>query len=564
MSLHRSKTVFLFSLILLLNGCCNDKLSLALDRAEALQDEYPDSALSILDSVMISSKTREDQRARYALIKTYVEANLQNLPSYDDSLINVAAEYYKGAGTASESVKAYFYKAEINYYNGNHAEAMKCALESLEWNEKVSDMRFKAKAYDLIGNIYSDAGNYPQAITYSKKAAALFKSLELRANELYAWMDVTKAYSQDDTTEQKAVELLDSLKENFKDMDSTALGVLHYRYIYPLYLLGRHNEGYRHYQKALSYWNGADLLESKPLVADMFTNIGMFDSAAYYLEKERQMNPDYDNDVNYHFALLNLADSLHDTPLYYKEVMTFSELERQNVRTAMRDEISLIERDFQRDRAQKVMITNERNKLIFIFVIAILVISALFLIVVMRQRHRQKLQEMRDYMNVTVAEMEGIKETLNKMQDTNVEIPLKTIDSFCEEYYRWNDMDDKDTIEKQREIIKGFQCALARMRDKEYMGSLQSALDRHNNDIFKHLHGLEKQLKDMDMIMLTYLIAGFSIRSVALICNTNEANVYTRWSRLGKTLEKYNGENRERFVRILDCTPTGRPKPAKN
>lgn len=210
------------------------------------------------------------------------------------------------------------------------------------------------------------------------------------------------------------------------------------------------------------------------------------------------------------------------------------------------------------------MITNERNKLIFIFVIAILVISALFLIVVMRQRHRLKLQEMRDYMNVTVAEMEGIKETLNKMQDTNVEIPLKTIDSFCEEYYRWNDMDDKDTIEKQSEIIKGFQCALARMRDKEYMGSLQSALDRHNNDIFKHLHGLEKQLKDMDMIMLTYLIAGFSIRSVALICNTNEANVYTRWSRLGKTLEKDYGENRERFVRILDCTPTGRPKPAKN
>ena len=90
----------------------------------------------------------------------------------------------------------------------------------------------------------------------------------------------------------------------------------------------------------------------------------------------------------------------------------------------MREEISLIERDFQRDRAQKVMIANERNKLIFIFVIAILVISALFLIVVMRQRHRLKLQEMRDYMNVTVAEMEGIKETLNKMQDTNVEIPL--------------------------------------------------------------------------------------------------------------------------------------------
>lgn len=564
MSSLRNLTVFIISVISLLSGCGEDKVSQAMKYAETIQDTHADSALSILESIAIKDIPGEAQRAKYALLKIYVKANLHLLIPADSNLINIAVDYYTNNKMAGDAVKACFYKADIIYDAGDYAGAMRYALKSLEWNENANDQRFRAKAYELIGYIYSHANNHPQSIIYSKKAAAIFKTLGLKSNEFNSLLSVARSYSQDDTSESKAVELLDSLEQSSIEVDSTLLGVLHYEYIYPLYLLGQHHNSYKHYQKALSYWNGADLLESKPLVADMFINIGMFDSAAYYLEKERQMNPDYDNDVNYHFALLNLADSLHDTPLYYKEVMTFSELERQNVRTAMRDEISLIERDFQRDRAQKVMITNERNKLIFIFVIAILVISALFLIVVMRQRHRQKLQEMRDYMNVTVAEMEGIKETLNKMQDTNVEIPLKTIDSFCEEYYRWNDMDDKDTIEKQREIIKGFQCALARMRDKEYMGSLQSALDRHNNDIFKHLHGLEKQLKDMDMIMLTYLIAGFSIRSVALICNTNEANVYTRWSRLGKTLEKYNGENRERFVRILDCTPTGRPKPAKN
>ncbi len=61
--------------------------------------------------------------------------------------------------------------------------------------------------------------------------------------------------------------------------------------------LGRHHEGYEHYRKALSYWKGEDRLESNPLVADMFTNIGMYDSAAYYLEQERLINPDYDNDA---------------------------------------------------------------------------------------------------------------------------------------------------------------------------------------------------------------------------------------------------------------------------
>ncbi len=55
-------------------------------------------------------------------------------------------------------------------------------------------------------------------------------------------------------------------------------------------------------------------------------------------------------DATYHFALRNLADSLGDIPLFYKEVMTFSELERADVRAAMRDEVSLIERDFEHDR----------------------------------------------------------------------------------------------------------------------------------------------------------------------------------------------------------------------
>lgn len=66
-------------------------------------------------------------------------------------------------------------------------------------------------------------------------------------------------------------------------------------------------DAYNHYRKALSYWNGEDLFDNKPFVAKMFTNIGMYDSAAYYLGQERMINPDYDNDLNYHSALLALA-----------------------------------------------------------------------------------------------------------------------------------------------------------------------------------------------------------------------------------------------------------------
>lgn len=381
-------------ILLTMAGCGGDRVSQALDRAEAIKDDYADSALAILESIPSNTIRDDAQRARLVLLKTYVKANLCQLSECDDSLISVVADYYDKEKMHSEAVMAYFYKADILSRADDYPEAMKNVLKSLEWNDKANDSRFRAKAYDLIGDIYSHASNYPQAISYNRKAAHIFKGLGRKNNEFYSLISAARSYSQDDTTESVAVELLDSLRDNFRNMDSTALGLLHYRYIYPLYLLGRHHEGYEHYRKALSYWKGEDRLESKPLVADMFTNIGMYDSAAYYLEQERLINPDYDNDATYHFALRNLADSLGDIPLFYKEVMTFSELERADVRAAMRDEVSLIERDFEHDRAERARVRSVTIKLIAIFAVVLMAMAGIFAFFLIRQRHHLRVLEL--------------------------------------------------------------------------------------------------------------------------------------------------------------------------
>lgn len=344
----------------------------------------PDEVIKYDDFVSPGSENavKEAGRARYALLKTYVKANLQQLVAGDSSLIDIAVDYYEDKGMADEAAMASFYKADITYSAGDYAGAMRHALKSLEWNENACNQRFRAKTYDLISDIHSSVFNYEQGAAYGIQAARLFSKCKLRKNQLYSLIKVANAYAHDDFMEDKAVELLDSLQENFRDADSTALGMLHYRYRYPLNLSGRHQDAYNHYRKALSYWNGEDLFDNKPFVAKMFTNIGMYDSAAYYLGQERMINPDYDNDLNYHSALLALADSLGDVALYNKEVRRVSELERENVRFAMRDEVSLIERDFEHDRAEREHLKKERNKLVFIFAGIFTVVVGLLLIVI--------------------------------------------------------------------------------------------------------------------------------------------------------------------------------------
>ena len=59
--------IFCFLLI----AACDDmdKVSPALDRAQALQDDHADSALAILDSLRIEDMEDDAIRARYALMK---------------------------------------------------------------------------------------------------------------------------------------------------------------------------------------------------------------------------------------------------------------------------------------------------------------------------------------------------------------------------------------------------------------------------------------------------------------------------------------------------------------
>ena len=592
--------VLVFCFLLMASGCGGDDASRTLDRAEASKDNHADSALAIIDSIHIDDIRDEAVRARYALLKTYVKANLQQLAAGDSSLIDIAVGYYEDKGMADEATMASFYKAEITYSAGDYAGAMRHALKSLEWNENARDQRFRAKTYDLISDIYSSVFNYTQGVAYGRRAASVFSGLGLKKNELYSLMGVANAYAHDDFMEDKAVELLDSLQENFRDADSTALGMLHYRYRYPLNLLGRHEDAYNHYRKAISYWKGEDLFDNKPFVADMFTSVGMYDSAAYYLEQERLINPDYDNDLNYHSALCALADSLGDVALYNKEVRRVSELERENVRFAMRDEVSLIERDFEHDRAEREHLKKERNKLVFIFAGIFTVVVGLLLIVIMRQKHRLKVEqlqqkeaetrqqneellqkeaatrqeneklhereaetmkamdELQTRLQGVMLESEAIKRLNANAKDISVVKPLLALDALYNEFFTMMDMGKSVGERRYLQIIDRFNKEIEKMRAPSYIRRLQKHLDPRNDGIFTHLRGRRKQPNEEDMKMLTYLVAGFSMRTVCLFCGLKEDNNYARKKRLMDRLKQTDPEGYDILQRILKRSPAER------
>lgn len=98
---YLSFIVIALSLLLLAASCGSDKrVDDALQAADELIFVAPDSALIMLDSLNLTDASHA-QRARHALLLTKAREKA-NIVISDDSLINIAVDYYRGCVTVSK------------------------------------------------------------------------------------------------------------------------------------------------------------------------------------------------------------------------------------------------------------------------------------------------------------------------------------------------------------------------------------------------------------------------------------------------------------------------------
>ena len=144
-------------LIILFSSCTEHKFqtTIILDKAAELIEMNPDSSLSILNTLKLDNLSINEERARYALLKSMaLDKNFIDVTN--DSLTSIALSYYKKHGTPDEKLKAYYYNC-IVYLN---AEDYEYALDNCLTAEKYVD---KCIDYVSIGRLYNT-----KMIIYSK------------------------------------------------------------------------------------------------------------------------------------------------------------------------------------------------------------------------------------------------------------------------------------------------------------------------------------------------------------------------------------------------------------
>lgn len=167
---------------------CNGKTdyNTQLARADLLMVSQPDSALHMLENMPADSLRTEADRAYHALLLT--QARDKNyIVQTDDSLIQVAVQYYDAHKIAPLQARAYYYWGSFYRDKNNYSQALdKYDIALSHINDRPENAELKASLYSNLGYLYYTQGLNCEADSIYQQAEVLAKSQKDTASLCYA------------------------------------------------------------------------------------------------------------------------------------------------------------------------------------------------------------------------------------------------------------------------------------------------------------------------------------------------------------------------------------------
>lgn len=180
----------LVSLISVIAHSCGDTITTpSLLEAERLAEAYPDSALSILDSLTPATLRNDDERMLRRLL--ILEANDRNeISQKDDKEITALLDYFiKGDRLQRIHPLVYYYAGRVYSDQNEYAKALGYYKKALRSMDKKRDIMLERRIHSQISYIFDTNGIYRHALRELKIYSALSDSI--------AFLDSTKLNIED-------------------------------------------------------------------------------------------------------------------------------------------------------------------------------------------------------------------------------------------------------------------------------------------------------------------------------------------------------------------------------
>lgn len=279
----------LFLLLLLVSCQQDNEYTRLLSHTDSIMYVHPDSALLLLNSIKAPQTMRAANRAWYALLLT--QAKHKNwIDVTNDSLIQVAVEYYKDGKDKKQEARAYYYLGCIYDNMQNVVSATDAYLKALkiEQNE-TNDAKLLTMIYESLAECYRSQGFYSKAMEMYRTSYKTNIVNNEQKNILFPLQGIGEIFMYQEQWDSAAYYCNKVIEKSRMLGDSSwvSAGLNNLAHVY--YNQKKYPNAYqaalRSIHKNPNYKD--DMTSNYFLLGDILAKLGQYDSARYYLSLSR-------------------------------------------------------------------------------------------------------------------------------------------------------------------------------------------------------------------------------------------------------------------------------------
>jgi tetratricopeptide (TPR) repeat protein len=529
-------------LLLFSVACDKSNADEKLNEVEAILEDHPDSALVMLNHIVIP-KTKS-ATAHYNLLLT--EAKYKNR-LVDTCLNNIleASSYYDISGNTQFKVRALYQLGVVYFNRSEYDKSIVAFLKTEKIAKTIDNKKMLGLIYRGIADSFDRLMDWSSALNYYKKSYNVFCQLQYPVYKNFALCDLARAYfatSDYDKAIETATKAIADCEINSCELRSNALRIIGKSYIEK-----------EEYAQVLNIFKKLVKAYPENALPEDYIHLGI----AYLENNDVKMAKicqhkvcsldSTEKGLQYEIARYNMDYKLALNTL---ESIVYSE-ESELSKLWHRNYASTISNYYQaQEKANESLVANERKTKVIILLICIFLFSLCclfyyFKVHLLKKRIEQTLliaQNLReiitekdyrvDQLEKQLYEKITAEKTARAEIRTMLSSKFSTLDKLCDAYYTYNGHSNKQAkiCAKVEEILDGFS------QDKCIITELENTINTYLGDLVKQFRLDCPGLNAWEYDLFIFIVLDFSARAISIFQGVKIEVVYTRKAKLKKKI----------------------------
>ena len=606
--------IFLLLILAALISCNDPKpVTDTLHRAEALMNEYPDSAWTLLNTISPDEMEQNRNRALYALLYTQAQDKTYR-DETNDSLISVAVDYYRNTEDVRHKFLSYYYKGRVHFNDKDYLSATTCYMEAEQLVDEVGDDYLAGLLYAELGRIYRLYYDYPKSLEAYQKAAECYECAGKIRHRNYIWYNqsnVCRNMEQYDESERLLRTTLESAKQ---DEDKSLVKLCLASLLVQNVEQGHIAVAKETYQELLPFigeeYGSAYFMGQ---IAKIHLSEKDYSRARQSLEKGWERAKTRIDSVTLYFSSSELLGALGKEKVAYDELMKGVALQNDEAHQALQQPVLTAQRDYLSEKlefeAYRIQVEKQLRMLYILFFTILLSVVALVLCRKLKKKKKvindleQKKEQAERRISSLLQQLDDDKEkadrTIKSLKDEIAQIEkgsnevvklevlvqklendskrnseivtylreeLKSQEAEYRQYYDRLVETFRTSMATMGEIMLDFEeikapntfveNVIKQWKKNYFVGSkalknLEKLVNEYHDDAMSHFRKEVHFRNQEDYQLVCYLFAGVSIKVIAWLLSKSETGVYQWRIRLRDKIELSDFKHKELYLKLL-------------